>query len=280
MINIDTRLMDLVKNKTITSDDFFILLCITKRVSKRNESFPSIEKLEEEANFVRKKVYKCLANLAENKLITKKQRHIKGRLSSNLYTIETEYLSVFISAKNEELEEELPPTKNQETESLQCTQNRHTESLQYTQNEQAENEQAENDTISINQSIEVLTNLSEGGKPSQNLNSTNSKLKEIKEGIVNNPLFELWIDSIETNNPKTKEIEGIRDLAVNDTALALLSEKKYSTTNPKNWLEISYKKLLDIHIQNQRIEKMDQKNQTNRSKVSETPILEQIDYFA
>jgi hypothetical protein len=271
MINIDTRLMDLVKNKTITSDDFFILLCIAKRIRATKQSFPSINLLQEETNFGRDKIYKCLDSLQKAKLIFKQQRILKsGKFSSNLYTITTKLLGVFITCEDEKIEikdEVKPLTENQEPLTDLPTTVKPT---------------TVKPTISINKSIEVLTNLSEGGGISQNLDSniSNLKLEEIKEGIVNNPLFELWIDSIETNNPKTKEIKGIRDLAVNDTALALLSEKKYSTPNPKNWLEISYKKLLDIHIQNQRIEKMDQKNQTNRSKVSETPILEQIDYFA
>jgi hypothetical protein len=98
-----------VERGEINTDDFFVLLCITKRIGRSNSAFPSIAKLMQESNFGRDKVYKCLSNLVNQKLITKTQRRVKNKagkeiLSSNLYTITTNLLSVFINAQNQGLE--------------------------------------------------------------------------------------------------------------------------------------------------------------------------------
>ena len=100
MINIDERLLDLLPK--IKGDSLAILLLITKRINRKNEAFPSRATLMKESGYGKDTVDKCLKILKENGLLSAKQRHLNGKLTSNNYTIETDYLGVFISARKEE----------------------------------------------------------------------------------------------------------------------------------------------------------------------------------
>ena len=133
MINIDTRLMDLVQNKTINTDEFFILLCITKRINNKSQAFPSRSLLMKESNMSKDKVSRSITRLVEAGIISKVQRNA-GKFSSNLYTIQTRFLSVFLNASGQEFTEENTVSQNTDTQ-IPCT---------------------EIKPLSINQSLEVL----------------------------------------------------------------------------------------------------------------------------
>lgn len=138
MLNIHTHLLDLIKQKKITTDEFIILLLIAKRVNKKNQCFPSIKLLQEESTFGRDKVQKCIVDLDKKGFIKKSQRKVEGKFSSNFYTIKTNLIGVYINCQNEELEEE--PTTGIQGSEIQATEN---QTLSINQS-----------SLSINQSIE------------------------------------------------------------------------------------------------------------------------------
>ena len=176
MLNIHTHLLDLIKQKKITTDEFIILLLISKRVNKKKQCFPSIKLLQEESTFGRDKVQKCIVDLDKKGLIKKSQRKVEGKFSSNFYTIKTNLIGIYINCQGQELEEE-PSTENQGSE-IQST---------------------ENPTLSINQSSLSINQSIEGGQPPKKQNSYEVE-KEIKltnkqieylELVFCNPLFEM-----------------------------------------------------------------------------------------
>lgn len=150
MLNIHTHLLDLVKNKIINTSEFFILLLICKRINIKSQSFPSIKTLMEESGFGKTKIEECLSNLQKKNFLEKKQRRVKlknGREvnSSNLYTIKTNLVSVFVNLKNHELEE-----KQNEIKEISAT------VFQGADNQGSENQplSINHSPLSINQSIE------------------------------------------------------------------------------------------------------------------------------
>lgn len=150
MLNIHTHLLDLVKNKIINTSEFFILLLICKRINIKSQSFPSIKTLMEESGFGKTKIEECLSNLQKKKFLEKKQRRVKlknGREvnSSNLYTIKTNLVSVFVNLQNHELEE-----KQNEIKEISAT------VFQGTENQGFENQplSINHSPLSINQYIE------------------------------------------------------------------------------------------------------------------------------
>ena len=176
MLNIHTHLLDLIKQKKITTDEFIILLLISKRVNKKKQCFPSIKLLQEESTFGRDKVQKCIVDLDKKGFIKKSQRKVEGKFSSNFYTIKTNLIGIYINCQGQELEEE-PSTENQGSE-IQST---------------------ENPTLSINQSSLSINQSIEGGQPPKKQNSYEVE-KEIKltnkqieylELVFCNPLFEM-----------------------------------------------------------------------------------------
>jgi hypothetical protein len=176
MLNIHTHLLDLIKQKKITTDEFIILLLISKRVNKKKQCFPSIKLLQEESTFGRDKVQKCIVDLDKKGFIKKSQRKVEGKFSSNFYTIKTNLIGIYINCQGQELEEE-PSTENQGSE-IQST---------------------ENPTLSINQSSLSINQSIEGGQAPQKQNSYEVE-KEIKltnkqieylELVFCNPLFEM-----------------------------------------------------------------------------------------
>jgi len=116
MLNIDTRLLDLIPQ--IGAETLAILLLIAKRINSSNTSFPSRATLQKESAMGRDKVDKCLKILKDTKLLLVKQRKINGRLSTNLYTLNTDLIGVYIQVKNKTLigeEDNLPLTDFQGT---------------------------------------------------------------------------------------------------------------------------------------------------------------------
>lgn len=115
MINIDTRILDLVPSK-INSEDFFILICIAKRINTKNTSYPSRETLMSESGFGRTKVSGCITNLVNAGIIERAQREVINKngqkvFSSNLYKIKTDYLSVFVNLQDEVVEAHIEDEK-------------------------------------------------------------------------------------------------------------------------------------------------------------------------
>lgn len=90
MINIHTDLLKSVAEKIIDADDFFILLCLGKRIGKNNDSWPSVARLMSESNFGKNKVHTCISNLVKAGFIEKEQRRVEKKgtkqtvLSTNL----------------------------------------------------------------------------------------------------------------------------------------------------------------------------------------------------
>ena len=191
MLNIHTHLLDLIKQKKITTDEFIILLLISKRVNKKKQCFPSIKLLQEESTFGRDKVQKCIVDLDKKGFIKKSQRKVEGKFSSNFYTIKTNLIGIYINCQGQELEEE-PSTENQGSE-IQST---------------------ENPTLSINQSSLSINQSIEGGQPPKKQNSYEVE-KEIKltnkqieylELVFCNPLF-VMLRSDKFPKLNQKEIE-------------------------------------------------------------------------
>lgn len=160
MINIDTRLMDLVQNKTINTDEFFILLCITKRINNKSQAFPSRSLLMKESNMSKDKVSRSITRLVEAGIITKIQRNA-GKFSSNLYTIQTRFLSVFLNASGQEFTEDNTVSQNTDTQ-IPCT---------------------EIKPLSINQSLEVLNNSFE-------VKNKQKEKPNLKFDLISNPDYQ------------------------------------------------------------------------------------------
>ena len=154
--------MDLVQQKVINTDDFFVLLCIAKRVGKNKTSFPSRETLMQETNFGKTKVSACITSLCSSNLISKKQREVKNKdgkkvFSSNEYKITNKFLSIFVECENEVLEESCA-TVFEDTQ------------VEDTQNQPLSINQS---SVSINQSLEV--------KNIKKENSKSNNFEEIKK---------------------------------------------------------------------------------------------------
>jgi predicted transcriptional regulator len=137
--------MDLVTNDIINTDEFYILLCIVKRINRKNTSFPSRMTLMSETKFGKTKVSTCLSKLERAGLIQRQQREIikngKKIFSTNLYTIKTSLIGIYINVLDEELldEDKLTVTVSEDTQT------------EDTQTEDTQNR----DTISINKNISI-----------------------------------------------------------------------------------------------------------------------------
>ena len=105
MINIDTRLID-----QLNGDELAVFIHILKRIGKQNKSFPSRYTLQKETSFGRRRVADAIAGLNEKGIIETKQENKNGNFGKTIYKISTDLAGVFITAKNEEIEEK--PTKN------------------------------------------------------------------------------------------------------------------------------------------------------------------------
>src|SRR6056297_916387 len=121
MLNIHTKLLDLLGEGKLTPDEFIILLLISKRVGSNKKAFPSIKLLQKESTFGRDKVQKCISNLVNKGFLEKKQMtqielkkmgYLKkvekagSKFAQNLYTIKTNLIGVYINVKDEELVDE------------------------------------------------------------------------------------------------------------------------------------------------------------------------------
>jgi hypothetical protein len=179
MLNINTQLMDLVQQKVINTDEFFVLLCIAKRIGKKNQAFPSRSLLMKETCFGKTKLSEIITNLVKSGLLAREQKKPtigKNKFSTNLYTIKTNLLSVFINLNDEMLEEET-----------------------VTANEDTENEDTEKRSLSIKQSI---------GSIKQSIEVKKDIKKESLEEVRKNNIS-LMTDYVQTliDNPQNTDKE-------------------------------------------------------------------------
>ena len=100
MLNIDTRLLNL-----LNGDEIAVFLHILKRVGKNNKSFPSRYTLQKETAYGRRRISDAIKGLTDKKIIEIKQQNQKGNFGKTIYKIKTDLAGVYISAKNEEIEE-------------------------------------------------------------------------------------------------------------------------------------------------------------------------------
>lgn len=159
MINIHdkaiTEILPLIGTKA-----FGVLLVIVKHLGKNSKAFPSKKRIGILTGLGRDSVTEALKVLEREGIITKEQRRIKGKMSSNIYTVKSNLFGVYISAESAEPLIELPCTEKPCTD-LPCT----------------EKPCTENPSISINKGIEVL-NSKEVLK--SNIEEENQKKSEIE----------------------------------------------------------------------------------------------------
>lgn len=86
-----------IKNKLIVSNlnsNEFRILCYLIARSKNGECFPSVGTIARDINISKRTIVRSLDNLIEENYIQKENRFLgTGKRTSNLYTINEEYLS-------------------------------------------------------------------------------------------------------------------------------------------------------------------------------------------
>ena len=99
MINIHdkgiTETMPLVGAKA-----FCVLLAIVKHMNVNRAAFPSRFRLQKLTGLGRDAVDVAINRLCKEGVLSKKQRHINGKLSSNTYKVKSSYFGKFVSAED------------------------------------------------------------------------------------------------------------------------------------------------------------------------------------
>jgi hypothetical protein len=217
MLNIHTKLLDLVQEGKITTDDFFILLSITKRIGKEKTAFPSIKTLMAETHFGKTKVQTCLGNLQVKGFLVREQRRVKNSagkevLSSNLYKIKTNLIGVYINTLDQELEE-----------------------FCETVFEASENEASENQPISINQ-LGSINQLVEVEQPTKfEFFKANPYFEQNRIGLfpnLNESQIKVLYENFVRDYPKTKETTIYNYLAEQNKKLKPYENKFNNQTQP------------------------------------------------
>lgn len=147
MLNIHGELLDLMPS-VISPDELVILMCIAKRINAKGQSYPGRVTLMRDTGYGKTKVSSITTSLEQKGLIKKEQRYKNGRLSSNLYTINTTGIGVYIPAFGITLESD--ESDNKEENDDEIAENTVT-GIQDT-----EIQDTEKRSLSIVQSIEVL----------------------------------------------------------------------------------------------------------------------------
>ena len=111
MINLDTRLLDQVKD----ANQLFLLMHISKRINvSTNQCFPSNATLQKDTGWSRTKVYEVRQQLIDLNIIKITERRLESdRSQSSIITLNTEHISFFVTAKKltkEFKEEDTPPS--------------------------------------------------------------------------------------------------------------------------------------------------------------------------
>lgn len=98
MINIDTRLLEQVTD----ANQLFLLMHIAKRVNAAtNQCFPSNATLQSDTGWSRTKVYEVRQQLIDaGIIIITERRKENDRSQSSIITLNTDYISFFVTAKN------------------------------------------------------------------------------------------------------------------------------------------------------------------------------------
>lgn len=116
MINLHTKLLELIPD--IGVDAFAVLMCIAKRVDRKMQSFPSRFTLSTETGMSKNRVSKATEILVEKGLISKEQRFLDGRLTTNLYKITNKFIGVYVTAEDIEVEEETSEETDNEPQEM------------------------------------------------------------------------------------------------------------------------------------------------------------------
>jgi hypothetical protein len=96
MINIDTRLLS-----QINPDELYLVCHIVNYMNQNKMCFPSNAKLSKDSTFSQSKILRVKNSLVDKKIMTVTRRfRADGSQTSNLYKLQTEYIGVFVSAKN------------------------------------------------------------------------------------------------------------------------------------------------------------------------------------
>jgi len=96
MINIDTRLLS-----QINPDELYLVCYIVNYMNQNKMCFPSNAKLSKDSTFSQSKILRVKNSLVDKKIMTVTRRfRADGSQTSNLYKLQTEYIGVFVSAKN------------------------------------------------------------------------------------------------------------------------------------------------------------------------------------
>jgi len=96
MINIDTRLLS-----QINPDELYLVCHIVNYMNQNKMCFPSNAKLTKDSTFSQSKILRVKNSLVDKKIMTVTRRYrADGSQTSNLYKLQTEYIGVFVSAKN------------------------------------------------------------------------------------------------------------------------------------------------------------------------------------
>jgi hypothetical protein len=96
MLNIDTRLLS-----QINPDELYLVCHIVNYMNQNKMCFPSNAKLSKDSTFSQSKILRVKNSLVDKKIMTVTRRfRADGSQTSNLYKLQTEYIGVFVSAKN------------------------------------------------------------------------------------------------------------------------------------------------------------------------------------
>ena len=96
MINIDTRLLS-----QINPDELYLVCHIVNYMNQNKMCFPSNAKLSKDSTFSQSKILRIKNSLVDKKIMTVTRRfRADGSQTSNLYKLQTEYIGVYVSAKN------------------------------------------------------------------------------------------------------------------------------------------------------------------------------------
>jgi len=111
MINIHSDLLDKLKG-----DELAVFCQIIRHINKDNKCFPSKHTLQNLTGYGREKLAKTISNLQSLGIIKTHQSKSDGKFSKTIYTILTDKAGVYITVKNESLEDnEKPEPINRDT---------------------------------------------------------------------------------------------------------------------------------------------------------------------
>jgi len=151
MLNLNDKIITEVM-PVIGAKAFAVLMAISKHLNKESKAFPSVKRIMFLTKLGRDSVMSAIKLLKKEGLLIVEKRTDKGRFTSNLYTVNTDLISVFVSAKNAGNLNSKPCTEKQTRKPSTVS------SPPCTEKSTSVKSYAENPTLSINNK-EVLTDL-------------------------------------------------------------------------------------------------------------------------